>query len=98
VITKVQEVTGKSTPKDQGKTILATRQRNRERTRARRGKTTLLNSNGRGSFKIRVHDKHEGKDRWMTRVKVITNKHTTNECILDKTCKVSKKGEQSMMK
>jgi hypothetical protein len=28
----------------------------------------------------------------MTRVKVITNKHATNECILDKICKVSKKG------
>jgi hypothetical protein len=43
VITKVQEVTGKSTPKDRVKTRLATRQRNREQTRAGRGKTTLLN-------------------------------------------------------
>jgi hypothetical protein len=34
----------------------------------------------------------------MTRVKVITKKHTTNECILDKTCKASKKGKQSMVK
>jgi hypothetical protein len=43
VMTKVQEVTGKSTPKDRVKTSLATRQRNSERTRAGRGKTTFLN-------------------------------------------------------
>jgi hypothetical protein len=42
-MTKVQEVKGKSTPKDRVKTSLATRQRNSERTRAGRGKTTLLN-------------------------------------------------------
>jgi hypothetical protein len=47
---------------------------------------------------MQVHDNHQGKDREITRVKVVTNKHTTNECILDKTCKVSKKGEQSMVK
>jgi hypothetical protein len=52
VITKVQEVIGKSTPKDRVKTRLATRQRNREQTRAERGKTTLLNWNGRGGFKM----------------------------------------------
>jgi hypothetical protein len=34
MITKVKEVTGKSTPKDRVKTRLAMRQRNRERTRA----------------------------------------------------------------
>jgi hypothetical protein len=40
------------------------------------GKTTLLNWNGRGGFKMQVQDKHQGKDRGMTRVKVITDKHT----------------------
>ena len=79
MITKVQEVTGKSTPTDRVKTRPATRHRNRERTRARRGKTTLLNSNGRGSFKIWVHDKHQGKDQRMTRIKVITIKHTIKD-------------------
>jgi hypothetical protein len=34
----------------------------------------------------------------MTRVKVITDKHTNIRCILDKTGKVSKKREQPMMK
>jgi hypothetical protein len=34
----------------------------------------------------------------MTRVKVITDKHTTKDVFLDKTCKASKKGEQSMVK
>jgi hypothetical protein len=43
VITKIHEVTGKSTPKDRVKTRLAMQQRNRERTRVQRGKTTLLN-------------------------------------------------------
>jgi hypothetical protein len=47
---------------------------------------------------MHIQEKHQGKDRGMTRVKVITNKHATNGCILDKTCKVSKKGEQSTMK
>jgi hypothetical protein len=28
---------------------------------------------------MQVHDKHQGKDRGMTRVKVITNKHTTKD-------------------
>jgi hypothetical protein len=34
----------------------------------------------------------------MTRVKVITDKHTNMGCILDKIGKVSKKREQPMMK
>jgi hypothetical protein len=46
---------------------------------------------------MKVQDKHHGKGQGMTRVKVITNKHNQG-CILDKTCKASKKGEQSMMK
>jgi hypothetical protein len=79
VITKVQEVIGKSTPKDRVKTRLATRQRNREQTRAERGKTTLLNWNGRVGFKMQGQDKHEGKDQEMTRVKVMTDNHTTKE-------------------
>jgi hypothetical protein len=28
---------------------------------------------------MQVHDKHQGKDRGMIRVKVITNKHTTKD-------------------
>jgi hypothetical protein len=44
-----------------------------------------------------VQDMHHGKDQGMTRVKVITDKHNQG-CILNKTCKVSKKGEQPMMK
>jgi hypothetical protein len=40
---------------------------------------------------------HQGKDRGVTRGKVITDKHNQG-CILDKTCEASKKGEQSMMK
>jgi hypothetical protein len=79
VITKLKEVIGESTPNDRVKTRLATLQRKRERTRAGRGKTTLLNWNGRGSFKIRVHDKHQGTDRGMTSVKVITDKHTMKD-------------------
>ena len=39
---------------------------------------------GRG-FKIWVHDRDQGRDRGMTRVKVITDKHNQG-CILDKTC------------
>jgi hypothetical protein len=34
----------------------------------------------------------------MTRVKVITDKHTTRDVFLDKNYKASKKGEQSMVK
>jgi hypothetical protein len=34
----------------------------------------------------------------MTRVKVIMDKHTIKGVFLDKTCKASKKGEQSMAK
>jgi hypothetical protein len=46
---------------------------------------------------MQVQDKHLGKDQGMTRVKVITDKHNQG-CISDKTCKASKKGEQSMVK
>jgi hypothetical protein len=46
---------------------------------------------------MKVQDKHHGKGRGMTRVKAITDKHNQG-CILDKTRKASKKGEQSMMK
>ena len=98
MITKVHEVIGESTSKDRAKTRLATRQRKKKgRTRAGRGKTTLLNWNGRGSFKMQVQDKHHGKDQGMTRVKVITDKHNQGG-ILDKTCEVSKNGKQSMVK
>jgi hypothetical protein len=46
---------------------------------------------------MQVQDKHYDKDQRMTRVKVITDKHNQG-CILDKTCEVSKKGKQSMVK
>ena len=42
VMTKVNEVTDKGTPRDRVKTRLATQQRNRERTRVGRGKTRFL--------------------------------------------------------
>jgi hypothetical protein len=47
---------------------------------------------------MQVQDQHQGKDRVMTRVKVITDTHATKDIFLDETCKVSKKGEQSMVK
>jgi hypothetical protein len=46
---------------------------------------------------MQVQDKHHGKVQGMTRVKVIANKHNQGG-ILDKTCEVSKKGKQSMVK
>jgi hypothetical protein len=46
---------------------------------------------------MKLPDKHHGKGQGMTRVKVIIDKHNQG-CILDKTCKASKNGEQSMMK
>jgi hypothetical protein len=47
---------------------------------------------------MQVQDKNQGKDRRITRIKVITDKPTTKGGTLDKTYKVSKKGEESMMK
>jgi hypothetical protein len=44
-----------------------------------------------------VHGKPRGKDRGMTRVKVITDKHNQG-CTLDKICEASKKEKQSMVK
>ena len=46
---------------------------------------------------MKVQYKHHGKDQGMTRVKVITDKHNQG-CILDKTCKASKKRKQPMVK
>jgi hypothetical protein len=43
------------------------------------GKTTLLNWNERGGFKMQRRDKHQGKDRGTSRVRVIMVKHTTND-------------------
>jgi hypothetical protein len=40
------------------------------------GKASLLKWNGIGGFKMQVHDKHQSKDWGMTRVKVITYKHS----------------------
>jgi hypothetical protein len=48
----------------------------KETTKSGMGKTTLLNWNGRGGIKMQVRDIHQGKDRGMRRVKVITDKHT----------------------
>jgi hypothetical protein len=47
---------------------------------------------------MQVQDKNQGKDQRITRIKVITDKPNTKEGSLDKTYKVSKKGEESMMK
>jgi hypothetical protein len=79
VTTKVEKVTGESTPKDRVKARLAAWPRKREQTRAGRRKTTLLKWNGGGGFKMQVQDKHQSKDRGTTRVKVITDKHTTKD-------------------
>jgi hypothetical protein len=55
---------------------LAMRKRKKETTKRGMGKTTLLNWNGRGGIIMQVQDMHQGKDRGMRRVKVITDKHT----------------------
>jgi hypothetical protein len=59
----------------------------RGKTRAGRGKTTLL----KGSL-IWVHDKHQGEDRGMTRVKVITVKHTTKNVFEEKLARCQRRG------
>jgi hypothetical protein len=73
------------------------RSRGRGNDQERVGKTTLLKWNGEGGFKMLVQNKHQGNDRGMTRVKVITDTHNPGG-ILDKTCEVSKNGKQSMAK
>jgi hypothetical protein len=77
MIKKVKEVTSKSTPKGRVKTRLATRQRNRERTRAEWVRQHYSTETREEAFRMQVQDKHQGKDQGMTRVKVITDKHTT---------------------
>jgi hypothetical protein len=56
------------------------------------GKTSLLEWNERGGFKVQVHDKHQGKDQGMTRVKVITDKHTTKDVFEEKLAKCQRRG------
>jgi hypothetical protein len=63
----------------------------------RDGYDITLEMKWEGGFKTWVHDKHQGKDQGMTRVKVIIIKHTTKD-VFNKTYKVSKKEEQSMMR
>jgi hypothetical protein len=41
---------------------------------------------------VQVHDKHQGKDRGMTRVKVITDKHTTKDVFEEKLAKCQRRG------
>jgi hypothetical protein len=78
-ITKVREVKGKITPKDRVRTRLATWQRKKGTNKSGMGKTSLLKWNGGGGFEMQVHDKHQSKDRGMTRVKVITDKDVGEE-------------------
>ena len=42
---------------------------------------------GEGGFKIWVHGKHLGKDQGMTRVKVITVKHTIKDGVTNSQAK-----------
>jgi hypothetical protein len=41
---------------------------------------------------MRVHDKHQGKDRGMTRVKVVTDKHTTKDVFEEKLARCQRRG------
>jgi hypothetical protein len=41
---------------------------------------------------MQVHDKHQGKDRGMIRVKVTTDKHTTKEVFLTKLARCQRRG------
>jgi hypothetical protein len=52
---------------------------------------------GEEAFKIWVHDENQGKDRGMTRVKVITDEHTIR-MYFKQDLQGVKEGEQSMMK
>jgi hypothetical protein len=47
---------------------------------------------------MRVHDKHQGKYRGMTRVKVVTDKHTTKDVFEEKLARCQGRREQLMMK
>jgi hypothetical protein len=62
------------------------------------GKTTLFNRDEREDFKMLIRDKYQGKDQGMTRVKVITEKHTTKECIFRQNLQGVEEGEQLMVK
>jgi hypothetical protein len=41
---------------------------------------------------MQVHDKHQGKDRGMIRVKVITDKHTTKDVFEAKLARCQRRG------
>ena len=41
---------------------------------------------------MQVQDKHQGKDRGMTRVKVITDKHTTKDVFEEKLARFQRRG------
>jgi hypothetical protein len=71
VITRVRGISNKSYDWQRGK--------GKGNDQERVGKTTLLNWNERGGFKMQRWDKHQGKDQAMPRVRVITVKHTTKD-------------------
>jgi hypothetical protein len=71
VITRVWGISNKSYDWQRGK--------GKGNDQERVGKTTLLNWNERGGFKMQGQDKHQGKDRGTPRVRVITVKHTTKD-------------------
>jgi hypothetical protein len=41
---------------------------------------------------MRVHDKHQGNDRGMTRVKVITDNHITKDVVETKLARCQRRG------
>jgi hypothetical protein len=41
---------------------------------------------------MQVHNKHQGKDRGMPRVKVITDKHTTNDVFYTRLARRQRRG------
>jgi hypothetical protein len=77
--TNIRVITNQSTTKDAIRIIPDLRSgKEHETTKGVIGKTTPLNLKwGREGSKMQVQDKHQGKDRRMTRMKVITDKHTT---------------------
>jgi hypothetical protein len=71
-------ITNQSTTKDAIRIIQGLRSsKEHETTKGVIGKTTPLSLREREGCKMPVQDKHQGKDRRMTKMKVITDKHTT---------------------
>jgi hypothetical protein len=71
VITRVRGISNKSYDSQRGK--------GKGNDQEWVGKTTLLNWNERGGFKMQGRYKHQGKDQGTPRVSVTTVKHTTKD-------------------